>query len=328
MCLTCQGQSLPPGTTYMLLCPEVVRVTEIPPGVMVLNCHGSRVSELPQLPDSLKQLLCENMPLLTRLPTLPIGLEKLTVQNCQSFHTVPPLPQRIFGGFGGICGLLQLYVINCPQVIELPPLPSTLSSLDCSGTSVTRIPELPKCLSDFACVNCPRLAALPALPVGLQVLDCRGAGNGRLELSLQKEPRLVFGAPSETVRIPFGMALPAFGIPFGIPFGAPRHQFGASFETETVRIPFGTLRQAAPRLQFGASFETETVQPAPPAFGAPFGTETVQPAPPAFGTLRQAAPPAFGAPFGTELPAAFAFGTFRQAPQLPSFQSDRAPDRT
>jgi len=93
----------------------------------VLNLHNRRISEIPELPDSLEVLYCgggtyfcnSNEPRLTELPELPKNLRKL-----YCFDNI---------------------------LTKLPKLPPNLTHLCCSNNKLTELPELPKTLKKLSC---------------------------------------------------------------------------------------------------------------------------------------------------------------------------------
>jgi len=150
-----------------------------PPGLITLRYSNSKITTLPQLPDSLTLLACYsikiNLPILppnltslayarnnlTVLPELPDSLESLTViQN--ELTVLPRLPDR-----------LQQLSCRGNKLIILPELPDRLLEFDCSNNKLTILPELPTGLQQLICSD-NKLTALPTLPTSLDHLECRG----------------------------------------------------------------------------------------------------------------------------------------------------------
>jgi len=143
--------------------------------LVYLNCNTAySLSNVPELPASLKHLDCSEMNLYNyNLPALPSQLEYLAAGG----HAFPQLPDSL--------RYLQSYTITsqtrlpplleelrCSWVTSLPALPDSLRYLDCSRSNdLTSLPELPQTLEVLKCNNC-RLTQLPGLPVSLQYFDC------------------------------------------------------------------------------------------------------------------------------------------------------------
>ena len=90
-------------------------------------CLSTRLTTLPTLPASLRELYCSRNPLLTTLPELPATLETL---HCS----------------------------RNPLLTTLPELPATLDYLDCHNNPLlATLPIIPPTLQDLYCVNCPLL---------------------------------------------------------------------------------------------------------------------------------------------------------------------------
>jgi Leucine-rich repeat (LRR) protein len=106
--------------------------------VIRLNYSDQELTELPELPNSLQSLWCDDNKL-TSLPKLPNSLQKL---NC-SFN----------------------------QLIELPKLPDSLQVLYCFRNKLTSLPKLPNKLKELKCFN-NELKELPELPDSLEKLNC------------------------------------------------------------------------------------------------------------------------------------------------------------
>ena len=85
-----------------------------------LDIGGLNITELPELPETIKTLFCDRNKL-TKLPELPKGL-------------------------------INLYCYN-NNLTELPELPEGLELLDCEDNKLTELPELPKTLQILGCRN-------------------------------------------------------------------------------------------------------------------------------------------------------------------------------
>jgi hypothetical protein len=101
-------------------------------------CIWNNLTQLPQLPHSLKILYCNNNKL-TQLPQLHHSLEKLIC-------------------YGN-------------KLTQLPKLPHSLKTLLCTSNNLTQLPQLPHSLKElYCCYN--KLTQLPTLPYSLKVLNC------------------------------------------------------------------------------------------------------------------------------------------------------------
>ena len=132
----------------------------LPPQLMVasLDCSGNKLTELPELPDSLTELICyQNQ--LTTLPDLPVSLTVLYC-NYNELTALPELPAN-------------LTYLSCVfnQLATLPELPASLAELFCGSNQLTTLPELPTSLTALICYN-NQLTTLPVLPNSLIELWC------------------------------------------------------------------------------------------------------------------------------------------------------------
>ena len=132
----------------------------LPPQLMVtkLDCGGNKLTELPELPDSLTELICyQNQ--LTTLPDLPVSLTVLYC-NYNELTALPELPAN-------------LTYLSCVfnQLATLPELPASLAELFCGSNQLTTLPELPTSLTALICYN-NDLTTLPVLPTSLIELWC------------------------------------------------------------------------------------------------------------------------------------------------------------
>ena len=112
------------------------RISAIDDGI--LGVSWLNITSLPELPETLTELYCEN----TQLSVLPKLPETLTHLYC-----------------------------NNTQLSVLPKLPETLKELSCSNTQLSVLPKLPDTLTHLWCWN-TQLSVLPKLPETLIMLDC------------------------------------------------------------------------------------------------------------------------------------------------------------
>ena len=123
-----------------------------------LNVSRLRITSLPDLPSSLKYLICSHTPI-TKLPDLPSSLESLECSKTTLTH-LPDLPSSI-------------KELDCrwTSLTHLPELPSSLEKLYCSFTQLTHLPDLPSSLIALVC-DSTHITHLPDLPSGLKYLIC------------------------------------------------------------------------------------------------------------------------------------------------------------
>lgn len=123
-----------------------------------LDCHNTKLGELPTLPKSLKHLNCsENN--LTHIGNLPPGLQYLDC-NSNILVQLPDLPVR-----------LQYLDCSAIGLAELPDLPVKLLILRCGFNELTQLPTLPPGLKELDCGH-NFLNQLDNLPFGLRKLKC------------------------------------------------------------------------------------------------------------------------------------------------------------
>jgi hypothetical protein len=109
----------------------------LPEGLIWATIKCSKITELPALPDSLKNLNCSGSRALEKLPALPTTLRSLACNFCSSLSELPPLPES----------LQILECRSCVSLYELPPLPTKLQHLNVLGTDLKkfRLPEMTFC---------------------------------------------------------------------------------------------------------------------------------------------------------------------------------------
>jgi hypothetical protein len=115
---------------------RVVGLTTYLSKITWLYCSGTKLTQLPELPDSLTTLSCSGTKL-TELPKLPDSLITLACANTK-LPELPKLPDS----------LITLACANT-KLTELPKLPDSLTYLDCSNTKLTKLPKLPDSLTNF-----------------------------------------------------------------------------------------------------------------------------------------------------------------------------------
>jgi Leucine-rich repeat (LRR) protein len=119
----------------------------------ILNCCGNELTELYELPNTLKTLDCSYNKLV-KLPELP---NTLIILNCCSNNLteLPKLPNTF-------------NTLDCSynNLTELPDLPCSLKKLYCYKNNLTELPDLPNKLTDLNCSN-NNLTELPDLPDSL-----------------------------------------------------------------------------------------------------------------------------------------------------------------
>jgi Leucine-rich repeat (LRR) protein len=105
----------------------------MPRNLIVLNCSENNLTQLPQLPQTLKILYCFGNPLSGPPKWFPDSLTMLDISGCD----LEELPDRLPKSLNNLkCNNNKLY--------KLPEkLPSELNSLNCSYNQITELPQLP-----------------------------------------------------------------------------------------------------------------------------------------------------------------------------------------
>jgi len=123
-----------------------------------LFCYDNEIRFLPQLPDSLEYIDCNNNNLI-ELPRLPKNLKMLLCYS-NDIKVLPELPEN-----------LEILICGDNSLVQLPKLPNTLKELDIYSNFVVYIDELPKNLESLTILN-NRIHELPDLPQTLRKLYC------------------------------------------------------------------------------------------------------------------------------------------------------------
>ncbi len=122
----------------------------LPPNLEILHLEGVDIQSLPELPNSLRFLICK-FTMLTSLPQLPAALDSL-ICNFTMLETLPILPSN-----------LQTLDCSYSPIKSFPLLPPNLKGLCISYCKITNIPTLPKMLKFLECVGL-LLQEFPTLP--------------------------------------------------------------------------------------------------------------------------------------------------------------------
>lgn len=143
----------------VLNCREnpLTNIPDLPNTLRDFICNNSSLASLPSLPNSLEKLVCHHNDLVA-LPTLSTALEEL---DCHTnlLASLPTLPNS-----------LQELDCSFNQLSSLPPLSSSLVEMDCSGNDLFSLPALPSGLDWLKASEC-QLGSLPMLPNSLTTLD-------------------------------------------------------------------------------------------------------------------------------------------------------------
>ena len=153
-----------------------------------LDIRGLRLTGLPPLPHTLKNLWC-SFTLITRFRTLPAGLEEIICDHCPLIE-LPVLPK----------GLRKL-VCNFTPLTSLPELPPNLKVLWCNSTLIKELPTLPEGMTELYCQTNRVLTTLPPIPSSLRVLYC---GETEIRLIPPLPPLFlltVWGCPNLLIKV-------------------------------------------------------------------------------------------------------------------------------
>lgn len=150
----------------------------LPSTLKELHCHCNHLTSLPALPSTLEILHCENN-LLTHLPVLPSTLKELRCSS-NKLTGLPDLPSA----------LNEIYCNN-NQLTKLPVLPGSLTRLYCYNNQLTSLPLLPSTLTRLYCSH-NQLTSLPLLPTTLEWLFCNNNPNMDCYLEIHEIPMADF----------------------------------------------------------------------------------------------------------------------------------------
>ena len=159
MCIICEGEKLEGKRAVNIdLCRSIKELPALPEGLEVLRCVMTNITSLPDLPKSLRRLICFDSKL-NSLPPLPEGLEDLHCDN-NNLTCLPVLPKSLIN-------------LSCcfNRIKVLPELPEKLQKLFCTNTEIKVLPALPASLYHLSCGACKKLGSLPTLPEQMSVLN-------------------------------------------------------------------------------------------------------------------------------------------------------------
>jgi Leucine-rich repeat (LRR) protein len=105
-------------------------------GINFINCSYSKLSSLPELPNSLIELYCSYNSL-SNLPELPNPLITLA-SSSNDLSSLPELPNSLIN-----------LICNNNNLSSLPELPNSLRILDLATNNLSSLPELPNSLTNL-----------------------------------------------------------------------------------------------------------------------------------------------------------------------------------
>lgn len=138
----------------------------------------TKIKRLPDLPEGLILLVCENLPLLKSLPILPSSLLRLVCVNLP-LTNLPTLPSR----------LTSLRCENIRYVTRIPDLPSSLRYLHCRNLQgLKSLPDLTS-LARLYCNNLPLITSIPVINKDtlVEVYNCKWLAQGQTPKSFGKK---------------------------------------------------------------------------------------------------------------------------------------------
>jgi hypothetical protein len=118
--------------------------------IIYIKSCGNKLSGLPELPNSLINMICHNN-ILSSLPELPNSLIRLDCAN-NNLSSLPELPNS-----------LEILFCNNNNISNLPKLPNKLTILYCWINNLFSLPEIPNSLKILYCYH-NNLSSLPELP--------------------------------------------------------------------------------------------------------------------------------------------------------------------
>lgn len=128
---------LPHGITH-LNCDgtKISFIKQLPTTLIILRCARAELNEISSLPPFLKELYCDNNRGLRSLPELPSSLEYLDCAYCD-LRSIPVLPDN----------LTKFFCCHNKNLISLPNLPKPLLEFDFINTNIVDFPILPNTLT-------------------------------------------------------------------------------------------------------------------------------------------------------------------------------------
>ena len=134
---------------------NLYELPELPEDLEILICDNNNLKSLPKLPENLKELWCHKNQL-ESLPELPESLEQLACRNNKLKH-LPKLPD-------------SLEYLSCAdnQLESLPELPDGLLEMLCGRNNIKILPKLPYSLRNMYCHNNPLECIIPTKFLDIQ----------------------------------------------------------------------------------------------------------------------------------------------------------------
>ena len=146
----------------------LISLPEIPIGVVILNCRGNDIEELPENLQ-VSELFCDS----NRIKYIP-QLENCRILECSyqrtksqlHFHSDYPHLQELYCSNNNIaqlpeCGKLQILVCNDNQLINIPIYPD-LQTLSCANNNITSIADMKNIIELFCYYN--QITRIPTSP--------------------------------------------------------------------------------------------------------------------------------------------------------------------
>lgn len=136
----------------------ISELPELPNELKELRCYNNDLTELSNLPDTIEYIDCQDN-YITQMANLPANLKELYCDN-NRLKVMPELPSK-------------LVILDCTsnQLESFTNLPDSIEKIYCNYNNVTSLPKLPANLVELWMQE-NQLKTLPALPDKLRLLAC------------------------------------------------------------------------------------------------------------------------------------------------------------
>jgi hypothetical protein len=150
-----------PNTVKKLNCSynPLKTLRNLPPNLRTLKCEGTALVRFENVPITLRYVNCSGSDL-TSLDGLPDSIRYIIAHNCSELKKVYKLPAELIW--------LDLYYCDIERIVNIP---NNVEYIDIACNRIMSLPRLPESLKTLNCKMSHRLSHVTNLPSNLEVLE-------------------------------------------------------------------------------------------------------------------------------------------------------------
>jgi len=140
--------------------PTIDYIPPLPKYLKYLTIYGTEIVELPELPEGLLKLNCNNNSQLVEIKNVPHSIRDFLLCNC-NLKNLPNFPENA----------TYINISNNWKLEKIPHIPDSAIFVYCSNCGLSKIPDLPSRLTHLIC-SYNELIVMPEFPLSLISADC------------------------------------------------------------------------------------------------------------------------------------------------------------